>query len=606
MQLDRTHVKIRARSLPEIGDLALILVRRYPVALLKGFCLGALPWAALNALLLGWIPIMDEIDGIVDEQTVMHRLRYVWLMSLLVFLQTPIAGVLTTYYIGQAVFEQRPPWRDVFTACRTAAWRVLWVLGVLRGPIPAMMLLATNWGQPFAPGRELIWMLLILGWAAGLRSVRPFLPEILLLERCPLRQGDSATISARRRSTLLHVPISGDLMGRFLAISLILAFMAAAFFYSLMFVRGILSANWDWSALVLLVVLPLALWSVAGLSVLIRFLCYLDARIRLEGWEVELALRAEALRQFGDERPVAAAAAREPAVRPVVGALALLCCAAASWVGGSSAYCQIPAARPAAEQRLATEAEPPASEPATAEASAKAAEALRSLGSSPWYDPQEDQLQPVPVKPVQDDSIHRDSRWLPKPAKVARPKTTTGIGGLGLIRGSELAWALLVLLLIGVVGLLVYAFSKIDHEPDLATSARSGTARDESSEQLAARMEQLPEELRGQTNDLRGEAERLMQSGRYDRAIICLFGHQLLQLDRHQMIRLARGKTNRQYVREATHHGAPASILRETMQTFEASYFGRHGVPADRFAYLWQQNLRLEELLQAHRTEAAA
>ena len=60
--------------------------------------------------------VQAAIDGIVDEQTMLHRLRYVWLMSLLVFLQTPIAGALTTYYIGQAVFEQRPPWRDSIQA----------------------------------------------------------------------------------------------------------------------------------------------------------------------------------------------------------------------------------------------------------------------------------------------------------------------------------------------------------------------------------------------------------------------------------------------------------------------------------------------------------
>ena len=52
---------------------------------------------------------------------------------------------------------------------------------------------------------------------------------------------------------------------------------------------------------VLLVIYPLALWLVACLSVMVRFLVYLDTRIRLEGWEVELAMQAEALRQFGDQ-----------------------------------------------------------------------------------------------------------------------------------------------------------------------------------------------------------------------------------------------------------------------------------------------------------------
>ena len=41
MQLDQTHVKVRLRTMAEIGDLALIMVRRYPAAILVGFAAGA-------------------------------------------------------------------------------------------------------------------------------------------------------------------------------------------------------------------------------------------------------------------------------------------------------------------------------------------------------------------------------------------------------------------------------------------------------------------------------------------------------------------------------------------------------------------------------------
>ena len=47
--------------------------------------------------------------------------------------------------------------------------------------------------------------------------------------------------------------------------------------------------------------MPAAAWVIGALSILIRLLNYLDTRIRLEGWEVELAVRAEAIRQFGDD-----------------------------------------------------------------------------------------------------------------------------------------------------------------------------------------------------------------------------------------------------------------------------------------------------------------
>jgi hypothetical protein len=42
--------------------------------------------------------------------------------------------------------------------------------------------------------------------------------------------------------------------------------------------------------------LPLSAWLVAGYLAVVRFLQYLDLRIRREGWEIELQLRAEAAR----------------------------------------------------------------------------------------------------------------------------------------------------------------------------------------------------------------------------------------------------------------------------------------------------------------------
>ena len=51
----------------------------------------------------------------------------------------------------------------------------------------------------------------------------------------------------------------------------------------------------------LLAIYPIALWTFGGLSVVVRMFAYLDTRIRLEGWDVELAVRAEAIRQFGEE-----------------------------------------------------------------------------------------------------------------------------------------------------------------------------------------------------------------------------------------------------------------------------------------------------------------
>jgi len=44
---------------------------------------------------------------------------------------------------------------------------------------------------------------------------------------------------------------------------------------------------------------PIAIWLTVGYMAVVRFLGYLDLRIRREGWEVELRLRAEALKLTG-------------------------------------------------------------------------------------------------------------------------------------------------------------------------------------------------------------------------------------------------------------------------------------------------------------------
>ena len=60
---------------------------------------------------------------------------------------------------------------------------------------------------------------------------------------------------------------------------------------------------------------------------MVRLLSYLDTRIRLEGWEVELAIRVEAMRQFGEDAgmmgniPAAASANHPVSAEPVLDAV---------------------------------------------------------------------------------------------------------------------------------------------------------------------------------------------------------------------------------------------------------------------------------------------
>ncbi|KLU04099.1 putative transmembrane region and signal peptide protein [Rhodopirellula islandica] len=301
MQLDRTHIAIRVRSLSEIGDLALLMLRRYPVAVTRAFFAGAAPWIVINAILLSFLPMRIAADEFFTDDSLSDLIRYASWMSVLVVLQTPLAGAFSTFYLGQAVFEQKPTLRHTFAEVWKLRWPLLWILGVKRLAIPTTLLLAFRIGTDSDIFLDFVlpWLIVIL--AAIIRSNRPFVPEMIVLERCPLRSRSSNVITLARRSKGLHGPMSSELGGRFLTVAGTSLVLTCSVYYSMIWVRGIATSNWSTDFIAMVVFLPLALWIIAAFTVVVRLLGYLDARIRLEGWEVELAIRAEAIRQFGED-----------------------------------------------------------------------------------------------------------------------------------------------------------------------------------------------------------------------------------------------------------------------------------------------------------------
>ncbi|MCA9138807.1 MAG: hypothetical protein KDB00_18675 [Planctomycetales bacterium] len=233
----------------------------------------------------------------------------------------------------------------------------------------------------------------------------------------------------------------------------------------------------------------------------------------------------------------------------------------------------------------------------------------KSLETTPWFDAQKNEIVPIAITPRTDDSIHRDSRWLPKPETVKKtttqPKTsntgttTTGtvLFGSSVTMGNVFGWVLLVVLALAIVGITVYAISRAEiNLPDGKKSGKVGSGGDGlPDEQMLERIKHLPAELRRTDVNLRTECERLMLEGRFDQAIILMLGHQLLLLDRNGLLRLSRGKTNGRYVRETrTNDHDCATYLRATADAFEQSYFGRHEIPENVFHELWKQNELLE------------
>jgi hypothetical protein len=79
----------------------------------------------------------------------------------------------------------------------------------------------------------------------------------------------------------------------------------------------------------------------------------------------------------------------------------------------------------------------------------------------------------------------------------------------------------------------------------------------------------------------------LYDASQYSEAIIYLFSHELVELDKHQVIRLSKGKTNRQYLRETRSRPLIAGMLESTMVAFEDSFFGNKQLSRDVFERSW-------------------
>jgi hypothetical protein len=297
MELDRTTIVIRQRSLSEVADLAVMLISKYWRPLCLCWLVGVLPFALLNGALVGWIPLYAEWEGLLEDERFYEHARYIWLMSLLVYLQAPWAGMYITAWLGSKVFEQFPSAKEVRNSLRATSGRRLWALGIKRGPLLLVLSLLINWGGNFSIPFELLFPIGLLLLVGVMRTFRPFVPEIIILEQSPLKsKPDGGGIALSIRSSQLHAASTADPGGRSILTIFIVVPAAVAVFFTLMLVRSFVTVKIAWTWDVYVIVVPLALWIVMGICTVVRFLNYIDTRIRLEGWEVDLTLRAEAAR----------------------------------------------------------------------------------------------------------------------------------------------------------------------------------------------------------------------------------------------------------------------------------------------------------------------
>lgn len=275
MQLDNTRIAIRERDLADVLDLSLQVIRTYALPWFLASLAGALPMAVLNWWLLKskWLPGVPR-----------NKALYLGSMLVLVAFELPLASAAVTRFIGHAVFVDRPSLRQIVRDMIDSLPQLFFFQIALRGFLflPVLVL------------GEIWWLWAVIFWWMPF-VLFPYLNEVILLERNPLMRA-RGRMTTWQRSQALHAGARGNQFGRWLVSLIIAGTLTAGLGLSIWYVAGLLTHHWGFGDALYLVYIPAAMWIVASFFAVARYLSYLDMRIRREGWEVELQIRAEAER----------------------------------------------------------------------------------------------------------------------------------------------------------------------------------------------------------------------------------------------------------------------------------------------------------------------
>lgn len=299
MQLDRTEIVIRQRTTAELLDLSLRVLRHHALPLAKAMALLGIPLLILDLLLLAWMLREDAmlVSEAADDPATYLKIRHAVHLIALFTIQFPLASLPATLLLGSLAFYEPLPLRLMLRRLTKVAWSTLWVLGFCRfGIVVLFMELMINRNTSFDPWVELS-LLLVLGWTMLIRSGWPFSGEILGLEQCPLRvKPNSRSVAYVNRRTGLHDASGADHVMRFIVCVFVVVGLALLLLVAFVMAASMVTEQFFWNKWTAQLVLPIVLWSVSLFAVVFRFLSYLDSRIRMEGWEIELRLRAEGRR----------------------------------------------------------------------------------------------------------------------------------------------------------------------------------------------------------------------------------------------------------------------------------------------------------------------
>lgn len=208
----------------------------------------------------------------------------------------------------------------------------------------------------------------------------------------------------------------------------------------------------------------------------------------------------------------------------------------------------------------------------------------------PWFDAEASEIK-TPTPPQQEQSAVGDRNRVPpkrrkkkgqaviKPIPNTRAPVGGGTAGTGAAGafGTSVIYVAGAVLLVALIGLLLYGFLKL--ESDGGDLSRDDSKR---KRKIKDHIKHLPFELDEQEGDFESFAERALRAGDYSKAVVYLFADLLVAMNDAGILRLQRGKTNRQYLNEIWDHEDIRPYYRNVMTAFEDAFFGQHEISESR------------------------
>jgi hypothetical protein len=524
MTYDRTLIEIRERSFLDLLDLALLVVRDRPVTLGLAALAGIAPCACLNLWLMSSVALGPFWPAIF-------------------LLEAPWATAPLTVVLGNLMFGMETGPRGVLRALVRSMPALLVAQLAVRGLFLLLVVLYPLMPAQFA-----------------------FLNEVILLERVSVFQ-------VFRRARSLSSSYEGELFGRWIAQISLGAIFTLCFWMSAETLSGALAGDeltWYRPGLADLggAFFQTGIWIAIAYFGVVRFLCYIDRRIRLEGWALELRLKA-----VGRELEEKLVSTKMPAIAVLLGCLL--------FGRGETTADLAPRRRWQEDMAAAGKLDQAQS------ADDPVARALRQ-GKYPWYDPATDRVRPVwpPRRPWIKWLGDRMEKAFKSIDAWVRRFHFRGVKGLGLA-GESIGTMLFMAVLVAFLVALLALWARRDRlgAEGTAVQARLGTA---------AGVAELPGGLRPDGSDLWDLALRRRAAGDYSGAIVYLFAHQLLSLDQLGLIRLGPGRTGRQFVHDLSDQ-LLLEPVRATLALFEDAYYGGRVPAADAFGAVWRRAEAFEQ-----------